>query len=88
MQTNYKRDDESGKTIRNEVEIIILLYGQVVDYDYINSRFEIYPKTFKRDMEGIKIAVETIFDENARLIKIKNKLAYKLYIPHKPILLY
>ena len=56
MQTNYKRDDESGKTIRNEVEIIILLYGQVVDYDYINSRFEISPKTFKRDMEGIKIA--------------------------------
>lgn len=88
MQTNYKRDDESGKTIRNEVEIIILLYGQVVDYDYINSRFEISPKTFKRDMKGIKIAVETIFDEDARLIKIKNKLAYKLYIPHKPLFLY
>ena len=88
MQNNYKRDDESGKTIRNEVEIIILLYGKVVDYDYINSRFEISPKTFKRDMEGIKIAVETIFDEDARLIKIKNKLAYKLYIPHKPMFLY
>ena len=85
---NYKRDDESAKAIRTEVELIMLLYGIVVDYEDINNRFEISQKTFKRDMEGIKKAVTTILNEDARLIKIKNKLAYKLYIPHKPMLLY
>lgn len=87
LNNNYKRDEESAKAIRNEIELIMLLYGIVVDYEEINNRFEISQKTFKRDMEGIKIAVTTI-TEDARLIKIKDKLAYKLYIPHKPLLLY
>ena len=88
METNvFKRDDESAKAIRNEVELIILLYGHVIDYEYILNHFEISQKTFKRDMEGIRKALETIFDD-ARLIKLKDKLAYKLYIPHKPMLLF
>ena len=89
METNiFKRDDESAKSIRNEVELIILLYGYVIDYEYILNHFEISQKTFKRDMEGIRKALETIFDDDARLIKLKDKLAYKLYIPHKPMLLF
>ena len=89
METNvFKRDDESAKAIRNEVELIILLYGHVIDYEYILNHFEISQKTFKRDMEGIRKALETIFDDDARLIKLKDKLAYKLYIPHKPMLFF
>ena len=62
METNvFKRDDESAKAIRNEVELIILLYGYVIDYEYILNHFEISQKTFKRDMEGIRKALECLF---------------------------
>lgn len=86
--TLYKRDEESAKKIRNEIELIMLLNGDIVDYEEIYNRFEISQKTFKRDMQSIKIAVTTIFTEDARLLKVRDKLAYKLYIPHKPLLLY
>lgn len=40
METNvFKREDESAKAIRNEVELIILLYGYVIDYEYILNHF-------------------------------------------------
>ena len=86
--TLYNRDEESAKKIRNEIELIMLLNGDIVDYEEIYNRFEISQKTFKRDMQSIKIAVTTIFIEDARLLKVRDKLAYKLYIPHKPLLLY
>lgn len=49
--------------------------------------FEISEKTFKRDIQVLKVAFETLFQEQAKLIKLTNKLSYKLIIPHKPILL-
>lgn len=82
------RYDKSAKKIRNEVELIILLYGNVLSYEEINEKFEISQKTFKRDIEVIKFAITTIFDADARIIKVKDKLAYKLFIPHKPYLLF
>ena len=66
----------------------MLLNGDIVEYEEIYNRFEISQKTFKRDMQSIKISVTTIFTEDARLLKVRDKLAYKLYIPHKPLLLY
>ena len=82
------RFDKSAKKIRNEVELIILLYGNVLSYDDINNKFEISQKTFKRDIAVIKFAVATIFGEDARITKVKDKLAYKLFIPQKPYLLF
>ena len=81
------RTENGAKKIRNEVELIVLLYGCILDFDYIYSKFEISEKTFKRDINSIRQAIIILFDEDARLIKIKNKLAYKLYLPQKPILL-
>ena len=82
------RYDKSAKKIRNEVELIILLYGNVLSYEDINEKFEISQKTFKRDIEVMKFAITTIFGEEIRIIKVKDKLAYKLLIPHKPYLLF
>ena len=53
-----------------------------------NDKFGISQKTFKRDIEVIKIAVTSIFNDDARMIKIKDKLAYKLFVPYKPYLLF
>lgn len=82
------RYDNSAKKIRNEVELIMLLYGNVLSYEEIKDKFEISQKTFKRDIEVIKIAVTSIFNDDARMIKIKDKLAYKLIVPYKPYLLF
>lgn len=82
------RDEESFKKIRNEFELIILLYGNVLEFEEIQSRFEISEKTFRRDIAVIKIVVTMFFDEDARIIKIKNRLAYMLFIPHKPAILF
>jgi hypothetical protein len=78
---------ESTKKVRNEVELLILLYGNTLDYNTIYEIFEISEKTFKRDIQVLKLAFDTLFQEEAKLIKTTNKLAYKLIIPHKPILL-
>ena len=82
------RYDNSAKKIRNEVKLIMLLYGNVLSYEEIKDKFEISQKTFKRDMEVIKIAVTSIFNDDARMIKVKDKLAYKLIVPYKPYLVF
>ncbi len=81
------KDETSAKNIRNQTELLILLNGHILEYDYIYSIFEISSKTFKRDILCIKETLFNIYDEDTRLIKIKGKLAYKLLIPHRPILL-
>ena len=83
---NFQINTESTKKVRNEVELLILLYGNQLDYDTIFNMFEISEKTFKRDIQVLKVAFDTLF-QDARLIKLTNKLSYKLIIPHKPILL-
>ena len=87
LQINKLLNNESTKKVRNEVELLILLYGNQLDYNSIYDMFEISEKTFKRDIQVIKVAFETLFQEQAKLIKLTNKLSYKLIIPHKPILL-
>lgn len=87
LQINKLINNESTKKVRNEVELLILLYGNQLDYDSIYNMFEISEKTFKRDIQVLKVAFETLFQEQAKLIKLTNKLSYKLIIPHKPILL-
>lgn len=87
LQINKLLNNESTKKVRNEVELLILLYGNQLDYDSIYDMFEISEKTFKRDIQVLKVAFETLFQEQAKLIKLTNKLSYKLIIPHKPILL-
>lgn len=82
------REEESFKKIRNEFELIILLYGNILDYDDIQTRFEISEKTFRRDIAVIKTVVSMYFDEDARVVKIKNKLAYILFVPFKPVMLF
>lgn len=83
---NLKINTESTKKVRNEVELLILLYGNQLDYDTIFNMFEISEKTFKRDIQVLKVAFDTLF-QDAKLIKLTNQLSYKLIIPHKPILL-
>ena len=87
LQINKLLNNESTRKVRNEVELLILLYGNQLDYDSIYDMFEISEKTFKRDIQVLKVAFETLFQEQAKLIKLTNKLSYKLIIPHKPILL-
>lgn len=82
------REEESFKKIRNEFELIILLYGNILGYDEIQARFEISEKTFRRDIAVIKTVITMFFNDDARVIKIKNKLAYKLFVPHKPVFLF
>lgn len=82
------REEESFKKIRNEFELIVLLYGNILDYDDIQTRFEISKKTFRRDIAVIKTVVLMFFNEDARVIKIKNKLAYILFVPIKPAMLF
>ena len=85
--TNKMINNESTKKVRNEVELLILLYGNTLDYETIYNIFEISEKTFKRDIQVLRVAFDTLFPEDTKLIKTTNKLSYKLQIPHKPILL-
>ena len=65
------RYDNSAKKIRNEVELIMLLYGNVLSYEEIKDKFEISQKTFKRDIEVIKIAVTSIFNDDAKEMNLR-----------------
>ena len=82
------REEESFKKIRNEFELIVLLYGNILDYEDIQIRFEISQKTFRRDIAVIKTVISMFFNDDARVIKIRNKLAYKLFVPHRPVFLF
>ena len=75
LQINKLLNNESTKKVRNEVELLILLYGNQLDYDSIYDMFEISEKTFKRDIQVLKVAFETLFQEQAKLIKLTNKLS-------------
>lgn len=88
LSHNDNKDDGALSNYRILFMYNILISGRKLSYGYVKEVFETSLSTWKRDIKTIKYTIESLYEEDVKIIKLKNEKAYILFISSNPLKLY